>query len=373
MSDTKNADAKLSLRQNLITIAPLILGLVILLIFINLMGFWSIVNTVKAFSPSIMFIAFILNGLGLLLYGVAWYILIKASGSFIRFKVCLGAALAAIFMYYLMPSGFFLEAVRIMIAEKEAKVKIGVGTATVVMHRILFLFGFIIYGILSIVALTLEFNLSIYIFQKYLIAIGALLFGTIAALYLPLNVSMLDKLTQYILKKIKPFILKFLFKYGYESTLDQIKYFLNDFREGFKSLVKNKHHLVLALFAIMGYWFTSVLIMFLTFKGLNYEVPIWIPIFAMIVGDLIQMTPIIIPGMLGIFETAVSIVLNAFKIPINIAVSATLLSRIATFWFDIPITGIAAMYFGTKYMGKTFLKLSKPLFETNNSMNEKAL
>jgi uncharacterized protein (TIRG00374 family) len=102
--------------------------------------------------------------------------------------------------------------------------------------------------------------------------------------------------------------------------------------------------------------------MFLMFKGLNYEVPIWVPMFAMIVGDLIQMTPIIIPGMLGIFEATISIVLSTFKIPINIAVSVTLLSRIATFWFDIPITGIAAIYFGTKYLGKTFLRLHKTLF-----------
>jgi len=357
MNYKNNVKANSSLKQVLIIIGPFILGLIILLLFIYSMNFWSIVNTIKVLPLNILFIALFLDELGLLLYGLAWYILIRASGSFIRFRVCLGAALAAIFMYYLMPSGFFLEAVRIMIAEKEAKVKIGIGTATVVMHRILFLFGFIFYGILSILMLTLKFHLSMYVFQKYLIVIGVLLFGTTVAFYIPFNVSILDKLSQYILNKIKPFVLRFLSRYGYESTLDQVEYFLNDFKEGFKSLIKNKCYLILSFFTILSYWFTSVLIMFLMFKGLNYEVPIWIPMFAMVVGDLIQMTPIIIPGMLGIFETTISIVLSTFKIPINIAASVTLLSRIATFWFDIPITGIAAVYFGTKYLGKTFLKL----------------
>jgi len=359
MDNINGTGTKQSLKQALIIIAPFILGLIILLTFVYFINFWTIINTIKAFPLSILFLAFILNGLGLLLYGIAWYILIKGSGNFIKFKVCLGAALAAIFMYYLMPSGFFLEAVRIMIAEKEAKIKVGIGTATVIMHRILFLFGFIVYGILSITMLMLEFHLPMYIFQKYIIVIGALLSGAITALYVPLNASTLDKLAQYILDKIKPFILKFLLKHGYESKLDQIEYFLEDFKKGFKSLIEKKHYLILAFFSIMGYWFTSVLIMFLIFKGLNYEVPIWIPMFAMVVGDLIQMTPIIIPGMLGIFETTILIVLNAFKIPINIAASATLLSRIATFWFALPITGIAAMYFGTKYLGKTFLKMNK--------------
>ncbi|MEM3506135.1 MAG: flippase-like domain-containing protein [Candidatus Bathyarchaeia archaeon] len=363
MNSKNNTNSKLSLKQSLIFIGPFILGLIILLLFIYFMNFWNIVNTVKVLPLNILLIAFLLNGLGLLLYGLAWHLLLKASGSFIRFKVCLGSALAAIFMYYLMPSGFFLEAVRVMIAEKEAKVKVGIGTATVVMHRILFLFGFIIYGILSMLMLTLEFHISIHVFQKYLIVIGALLFGATAAFYMPFNTSIIDKLVQYTLNKIKPFVLKFLLRNGYESKLDQIENFLRDFKEGFKSLIENKLYLVLSFFMILGYWITSVLIMFLMFKGLNYEVPIWIPMFAMVVGDLIQMTPIIIPGMLGIFEATISIVLSSFKIPINIAASVTLLSRIATFWFDIPITGIAAIYFGTKYMGKTFLKLNKNLFE----------
>ncbi|MEM3653632.1 MAG: flippase-like domain-containing protein, partial [Candidatus Bathyarchaeia archaeon] len=194
------------------------------------MNFWNIVNTVKVLPLNILLIAFLLNGLGLLLYGLAWHLLLKASGSFIRFKVCLGSALAAIFMYYLMPSGFFLEAVRVMIAEKEAKVKVGIGTATVVMHRILFLFGFIIYGILSMLMLTLEFHISIHVFQKYLIVIGALLFGATAAFYMPFNTSIIDKLVQYTLNKIKPFVLKFLLRNGYESKLDQIENFLRDFK-----------------------------------------------------------------------------------------------------------------------------------------------
>jgi uncharacterized membrane protein YbhN (UPF0104 family) len=67
---------------------------------------------------------------------------------------------------------------------------------------------------------------------------------------------------------------------------------------------------------------------------------------------MIQMTPIAVPGMLGIYETAVTTSLSLFGIPIAVAASAALLSRIVTAWLDLPITGIAAYHYGYKVLEK---------------------
>jgi uncharacterized membrane protein YbhN (UPF0104 family) len=68
------------------------------------------------------------------------------------------------------------------------------------------------------------------------------------------------------------------------------------------------------------------------------------------VGDFIQMVPIAIPGMVGVLEVVTTAVLVMFGVPLSTAATATLLARISTFWFDIPITGAAASYYGAKYV-----------------------
>jgi uncharacterized membrane protein YbhN (UPF0104 family) len=65
------------------------------------------------------------------------------------------------------------------------------------------------------------------------------------------------------------------------------------------------------------------------------------------------MTPIAVPGMLGIYETAITASLSLFGVPVAIAASAALLSRIVTFWLDLPVTGIAAYHYGYKALGPT--------------------
>jgi uncharacterized membrane protein YbhN (UPF0104 family) len=73
----------------------------------------------------------------------------------------------------------------------------------------------------------------------------------------------------------------------------------------------------------------------------------------MAIGKMIQMTPIAVPGMLGIYETAITASLSLFGVPVAVAASAALLSRIVTFWLDLPVTGIAAYHYGYKALGAT--------------------
>jgi hypothetical protein len=67
-------------------------------------------------------------------------------------------------------------------------------------------------------------------------------------------------------------------------------------------------------------------------------------------GKMIQMNPIAVPGMLGIYEAAVTTSLSLFAVPVAVAASAALLMRIITFWPDLPITGLAAYHYGFKLL-----------------------
>jgi len=83
----------------------------------------------------------------------------------------------------------------------------------------------------------------------------------------------------------------------------------------------------------------------------------------MAIGKMIQMTPIAIPGMIGVYEAAITTALALFAVPIPIAASAALLSRIVTVWLELPITGIAAYHYGSKMLSNETSSIS-PRFRT---------
>jgi uncharacterized protein (TIRG00374 family) len=91
--------------------------------------------------------------------------------------------------------------------------------------------------------------------------------------------------------------------------------------------------------------------------SLGTNVSLWVVIISMAIGKMIQMTPIAVPGMLGIYEAAVTTSLSLFAVPVAVAASAALLMRIITFWLDLPVTGLAAYHYGFKLLSGGFSSL----------------
>ena len=83
----------------------------------------------------------------------------------------------------------------------------------------------------------------------------------------------------------------------------------------------------------------------------------WVVVITVSIGRMIQMTPIAIPGMIGVYETAITTVLAFFTVPVSIAASAAILSRLVTVWLELPITGAAAYHYGFKLVGKGTLQV----------------
>lgn len=92
-------------------------------------------------------------------------------------------------------------------------------------------------------------------------------------------------------------------------------------------------------------------ILWVVLVSLGINVSLWVVIISIAIGKMIQMTPMTVPGMLGIYEAAVTTSLSLFAVPVAVAASAALLMRIITFWLDLPITGVAAYHYGFKLLG----------------------
>ena len=109
--------------------------------------------------------------------------------------------------------------------------------------------------------------------------------------------------------------------------------------------------MILSFLASLGDWSCSVAILWIALFALNVNLSVWVAVITVSIGRMIQMTPIAIPGMIGVYETAITTVLTLFGVPVSIAASAAILSRIVTVWLELPITGIAAYHYGFKLIG----------------------
>jgi uncharacterized protein (TIRG00374 family) len=104
--------------------------------------------------------------------------------------------------------------------------------------------------------------------------------------------------------------------------------------------------MLLTLLSTFGDWSCSVILLWGILAALGYLASVWIVVIAMAVGEMVEMLPIPIPGMLGIYETSLTVTLITFSVSGPISASAVILLRLITSVFDIPATGYAAYRYG---------------------------
>ncbi|PWR71869.1 YbhN family protein [Methanospirillum stamsii] len=94
-------------------------------------------------------------------------------------------------------------------------------------------------------------------------------------------------------------------------------------------------------------WFFECLCLSLALEGLGYPVNIMVSVFIFASSTLAGLL-VMIPGGLGATEGLMTVLITAEKIPLDAAVSATLLTRVATLWFAVGLGMVALFVFNAK-------------------------
>jgi uncharacterized protein (TIRG00374 family) len=248
-----------------------------------------------------------------------------------------------------MPSGVFLEASRCILASKETGMRLGESTATVILHRILYIVGFLASTALALLALTTLGRITMNSILELSLLPAVAIVGLVILLYLSLDPKRLQPLLDRLLRFAQPLAKLIQKEADMTGKADQ---FLGEYHFSFRKMLSSRAYIAASFAASVGDWACAVLILWVVLLALGTSVSLWIVMITMAIGKMIQMTPIAVPGMLGIYETAITAALSVFSIPVAVAASAALLSRIVTAWLDLPITGIAAYHYGYKLLGQ---------------------
>jgi uncharacterized protein (TIRG00374 family) len=110
--------------------------------------------------------------------------------------------------------------------------------------------------------------------------------------------------------------------------------------------------MLLTFLSSSGDWSCSIILLWGVLAALGHVASVWIVVIAMAVGEMVEMIPIPIPGMLGIYESSLTATLASFGVSGTVSVSAVILQRLITSVFDISATGYAAYQYGYEVLMK---------------------
>ena len=330
-------------------VLSLVFGVAVLVGFIYYVGVEAVIRILLSVNPLVIVGLAGIELIGFVFYATAWYVLILATGHRLRFLTCQGITFASIFASYTMPSGVFLEVTRCILGSKEAKMKLGETTATVILHRILYIVGFLGSMAIAFTALVMKGMVNSNVAYEISILPIIAIVGLIVLLSISLVPRIFHPLLDRLLRIGQP-ILKLVQKNAsVDGKADQ---FLSDYNSSFRRMLSTPGHMLASFAASMCDWGCSVVFLWIVLAALGTTVSIWVVVITMAIGKMIQMTPIAVPGMIGIFEAAVTTSLALFGVPVAIGASAAILTRIVTSWLDVPITGVAAYHYGVKLVGQ---------------------
>lgn len=341
-------------RATFTRLGGLAIGVLALAAFIYVVGIDELRKVILQVDPGVIVLMTGTQLLGLVLYASAWFMLIRATGHKISFVTCQGIAFASIFAAYTLPSGIFMEAMRVLLGSRESGMKLGESTATIILHRVLYIIGFLASTAVALLALILGGRISPSVIWELAFLPILAVVGLVILLYISFDPKRMQPILDRFLRLVQPLVKVVQKEAKTDGRADQ---FLNEYHLGFRKMLTAKPQIAVSFVASMGDWGCSVLILWVVLVSLGVNAPLSVVILSMAIGKMIQMTPIAIPGMLGIYEAAITTSLALFGVPVAIGASAALLMRIITFWLELPVTGIAAYHYGFKLVGQRVLSL----------------
>lgn len=328
-----------------VTGSMLILGMAILAIYIYFIGFWNVVEVISGLDLRIAFAAVAIDVLCIGLLAYSWRLLLP--GRDLGFPLTYEIILVSMFGDMMIPTGGISgEFMRISITNKRTGIPVGEVTCSVLLHRLLLgvTFG-IVLGVAFLVLTAFDLASLPMMIILGAIAIGSIVVGVVG-LIAAFNVERFDGIiVKWSERAVR--IIRF-FRRGIEGDAVRLK--IAEGRENFQRAICqiSRGRIAASTLVMLARWFMIALIPYLMFLSLGYPVKYEFILIISIFLSMVNLMPIGIPGLVGVMEVAMTAVFVGFGIPADIAASATLLTRLVVFWFELGLATLGVSLQGVR-------------------------
>jgi len=318
----------------------IIIGAIIFAVFINQVGLAKLISLMGNVNKPLILLVLVFNLLNLIAFTKTWQLLARTDISFFKlFQFYMSGA----FISNITPSfGSGGEPVKAMLLGKETGMSKAECFAGVVSQRMLNMFPFLILSILGFGLLFFKPELRLGTWEL-LALLFSLLLGIgifVLLIYFYVRKDKLSSFVHFSIRSLAPFI--GLIKKGFDERAysEAVEESINSFHGGLQSIHHNKSGIIQAvIFSFIG-WCFDILAIYTVFLSIgNVSIHISVLIIAYTISMMSGWLPLFLPGGLGITDGTMAVLFVYGGVPLEIAVLATLIYRLASFWFNTILGG----------------------------------
>ncbi len=318
-----------------------LIGIAIFTVFITEIGFGKFMHLMGNINKLLIPLMILLNILNSIAFTISWKYLIPADISFYKlFKFYI----AGTFISNITPAfGAGGEPIKAILLGGETGTSKAECFASVVFQRLLSIFPFLAIELIGIGLLFYSPGLVVGRWEM-LALIFSVIFGICAFGLLAYFYTRKDKLSSFVRLTIRfsvPFIRLFKKGFDYRKYTDAAEQSINSFHDGLRHVCSNKNGLFNAVFFSSIAWVFDIMTMYIVFLSLGSGTHISILIIAYLTSMVSGWITLFLPGGIGVVDSTMATLLILGGVPLEVALLATLLYRLASYWFN---TALGAFY-----------------------------
>jgi uncharacterized protein (TIRG00374 family) len=327
--------------------------------FVGFDGLIKLIENINVYQYSLFYsLAIAAVILSVFFDSLIWYYLLKGLSTHMKFRKVMLYNWIGNFVEMVIPCETVCgEATRIYLAQKEPENNAGISAATVISSRMLSTFVYMGGLLVGFVSLLLTHQLPVYLLMPIIIvSVGtAAVIGLV--IYIAFKESAAERLVNILMKAVKIIV-----KNPRQIELDKeaLQKSLFSFSEAFKTY-KKKPRLLLkpAIFAVIA-WVFILFVYLLVFYSLNYTGISLLDLATVYcIASTVETVTAGFP--VGAVEITMINLYSLYGVPIVVAVGATTLTRLLTFWCQVLIGYPLINWIGLKSSVSKSIRMEEPI------------
>lgn len=328
----------------------LTLGLTLFALYLALSNPFSILLEVGRFRPELFLAALAVNNIGLLLFALSWYIILRGLETHLDVWEAIRVTFISFFVVWLIPIPVGSEIIRAYLISKGGNPGVGRAVTSVVVHKVMYNISF---GVL--IASSAIFALT----HRRGIPVNGLLILFVVVYAAATSLIFLALLSPRFLRWLQTHIPRGMMRLiptGHKRDAgERIQGFIDEVEEAVKILKSRAIPSILALILVALHWSSGSIATYLVALSLGQRLDVAEIFLVYAVVEFIQQLNIIIPGGIGIIDAGLTGALLLIGVPLQTASAISLLTRLVTYWLEILLSSAFSFHYGYREALRDYL------------------
>jgi uncharacterized protein (TIRG00374 family) len=320
------------------------IGLVLFVIYLAYTNPFRVLMEVGRFDPWAFALALAINYAGMFFFAASWYVLLRVLGVGVGLWEAVRAMFASLFVVWLIPIPVGTEIIRAYLIKDQENSGMGKAIASVMVHKAYYNISF---GLLIALA-----SLMVTIFWKGPMPVSpgfvtlVILFVVGSSIIYGLFLSPTTLMAVY--GRSPAWLRRNLFDRLVDTSRDEEGFpsVVREIESAVGSLMMKPFQNLLSILMVAFHWSTGSVTAYIVALSLGWRIDFWVIVLVYALIEFIQQLNVFIPGGIGVIDASLTGAFVVLGIPLSMAAAISLLTRLATYWFELVLAAAVSFLYG---------------------------